>query len=115
MHKIKQASLFLLVAGILWGGIFSPHADAKDLPALQSAVTYAREDVDKAKAEHEKNDQEVARLQQIIDVQKKKLAEENQRLEKAKNNAIASQKRYLETQKKYEKAQSALDDAWNKK
>ncbi|MDO8465176.1 MAG: hypothetical protein Q7S46_07995 [Gallionella sp.] len=115
MHKIKQASLFLFFAGIFAGFIPPPLADAKDLPALQSGATYAREDMNKAKAEHEKNDQEVARLQQIVEVQKKKLAEENQRLEEAKNNAIASQKRYLEAQKKYEKIQSALDEAWSKK
>lgn len=115
MNKIKRVSLTLFVAGVSAGFIYSPLADAKDLLALQSAATYAREGMDKAKAAHEANDLEIARLQQIIEAQKKQLAEENKRLEKAKSNAVASEKQYLEAQKKYEKAQSALDDAWSKK
>jgi len=115
MHKMKQASLFLFVAAAFAGFAFSPLVDAKDLSTLQSAVTYAREDMEKAKAAHEANNQEVVRQQQIVEERKKQLAEESKRLEKAKNNTIASQKQYLEAQKKYEKAQSALDDAWGKK
>ncbi|MFZ2301583.1 MAG: hypothetical protein WAW10_06915 [Gallionella sp.] len=112
---MKRPSLSLLVAGVFAGIVFSPLIGAKDLPALQSAVTYAREDMDKAKTTHEANSQEVVRLQQIIETQKKQLAEENKRLEKAKNNAAASEKQYLEAQKKYEKTQSILDEAWSKK
>ena len=115
MHKMKRPSLSLLVAGVFAGVVFSPLADARDLPALQSAVTYARDDMDKAKTAHEANSQEVARLQRVIEAQKKQLAEENKRLEKAKNNAVASEKQYIEAQEKYEKAQSILDEAWNKK
>lgn len=115
MHKIKQASLFLFAAGVFAGFIFPALADARDLSVLQSAVTYARDDMEKAKAAHEANTQEVVRQQQIVEAQKKQLAEESKRLEKAKNNTVASQKLYLETKKKYEKAQSILDEAWNKK
>ena len=115
MNKIKRVSLILFVAGFSAGFIFSPLANAKDLPALQSAATYAREGMDKAKTAHEANNQEIIRLQKIIETQKKQLAEENLRLEKAKSNAVASEKQYLEAQKKYEKAQSVLDEAWSKK
>lgn len=115
MNKIKRVSLILFVAGFSAGLISSPLANAKDLPALQSAATYAFEGMDKAKAAHEAHNQEVNRLQQIVETHKKQLAEDNLRLEKAKNNAIASQKQYLEAQKKYEKAQFALDEAWSKK
>lgn len=115
MHKIKQASLFLFIAGVFTGFIFPTLADARDLSVLQSAVTYARDDMEKAKTTHETNTQEVVRQQQIVEAQKKQLAEESKRLEKAKNNTVASQKLYLEAKKKYEKAQSTLDEAWNKK
>lgn len=115
MHKIKRFSLPLFVAITFVGVVFPTLADAKDLPALQSAATYALDSMDKAKAAHEANNQEVARLQKIIETHKKQLAEENLRLEKAKNNAVASEKQYLEAQKKYEKAQSTLDEAWRKK
>ncbi len=115
MHKITRASLFLFAAGVFAGFIFPASADARDLSVLQSAVTYARDDMEKAKAAHEANTREVTRQQQIVEAQKKQLAEENKQLEKAKNNTIASQKLYLETKKKYEKAQSTLDEAWNKK
>lgn len=112
---MKQGSLFLFAAVVFAGFIFSPSVDARDLSVLQAAVTYAREDMEKAKAAHEANNQEVVRQQRIIEELKKQLTEESKRLEKTKNNTIASQKLYLEAQKKYEKAQSVLDDAWGKK
>lgn len=115
MPKITRASLFLFAAGVFAGLAFPALADARDLSVLQSAVTYARNDMEKAKAAHETNTQEVVRQQQVVEAQKKQLAEESKRLEKAKNNTIASQKLYLETKKKYEKAQSTLDEAWSKK
>lgn len=115
MPKITRASLFLFAAGVFAGLAMTTLAEARDLSVLQSAVTYARDDMEKAKAAHEANTREIARQQQIVEAQKKQLAEENKRLEKAKNNAVASQKLYLETKKKYEKAQSTLDEAWNKK
>jgi len=115
MPKIKQLNLFLPAAMVFVGFIFSPLADARDLSVLQTAVTYARDDMEKAKVAHETDNKEVARQQQIVENLKKQLAEESKRLEKAKNNTIVSRKLYLEAQNKYEKAQSALDDAWGKK
>ena len=115
MHEMKRAGLSLLVAGVFAGFVFAPLADAKDLSVLQSAANYAREDMEKARAAHEANTQEVVQQQRLVEERKKQLAEENKRLEKAKNNTVASQKLYLEARKKYEKAQSILDDAWGKR
>lgn len=115
MHKIKRVNLFLFAAVFFAGFVLSPSVNARDLSVLQTAVTYAREDMEKTKTAHEANSKEVVRQQQIVENLKKQLAEESKRLENAKNNTVASQKLYLEAQKKYEKAQSALDDAWGKK
>lgn len=115
MHKMKRAGLSLWVAGLFAGAAFFNWAEARDLSVLQSGVTYAREDMDKAQAAHEANIQEVARQQHIVEEHKKQLAEDSKRLEKARNNTVASQKLYLEAKKKYEKAQSLLDDAWGKR
>lgn len=82
---------------------------------LQSAVTYAREDMDKAKAEQEASAQAVTQQQRIVDERKKQLTAETTLLEKAQKNALQSQQKLLDTQKKYEKAQSVLDEAWRKK
>lgn len=82
---------------------------------LQSAVTYAREDMDKAKAEQEANAQAVTQQQRIVDEHKKQLAAETKLLEKAQKNTLQSQQKLLDAQKKYEKAQSVLDEAWRKK
>ncbi|MDD2913901.1 MAG: hypothetical protein PHP70_01140 [Gallionella sp.] len=115
MHKMKRAGLLLWLAGIFAGAVFSHLAEARDLSVLQSGVTYARDDMEKAQAAHEANIQEVARQQKIVEEHKKQLDEENKRLGKAKNNTVASQKFYLDAKKKYEKAQSLLDDAWGKR
>lgn len=89
--------------------------EAKDLSALQSAVTYAREDMEKAQAEQAANTQAVTQQQRIVDERKKQLAAETLLLEKAQKDTLLSQKKYLDAQKQYEKAQSILDEAWRKK
>jgi hypothetical protein len=45
---------------------FSHFAEAKDVSPLQTAVTLAREDMDKAKNEHEANAQAVTQQQQVV-------------------------------------------------
>lgn len=95
--------------------VLTPMAEAKDLSVLQSAVTYAREDMDKAKAEQDANAQAVTQQQRIVDERKKQLADETRLLEKAQKDAQLSQKKHLDMQKKYEKAQSTLNEAWGKK
>lgn len=95
--------------------VFAPMAEAKDLSVLQSAVTYAREDMEKAKAEQDANAQAVTQQQRIVDERKKQLADDTRLLEKAQKDAQLSRTKYLDMQKKYEKAQSTLNDAWGKK
>ena len=95
--------------------IYFNMAEARDLSTLQSAVTYAREDVEMAKSKHEANERAVTQQKRIVDERKKQLAGESKRLDKAQQDVILSEKQYLEAQKKYQKAQSALDQAWNKK
>ena len=94
---------------------FAHVTEAKDLSVLQSAATYAREDMEKAKAEQDANAQAVIQQQRIVDERKKQLAAEIKLLEKAQKNALLSQKKVLDAQGKYKKAQSTLDEAWRKK
>jgi hypothetical protein len=93
----------------------APMAEAKDLSVLQSAVTYAREDMEKAKAEQEANALAVTQQQRIVDERKKQLAAETRLLEKAQKDTQLSRAKHLDAQKKYEKSRSTLDEAWGKK
>lgn len=108
--QIRQVGCIIFLAFI-----FSCVAEAKDLAILQSAVTYAREDMEKTKAKHEANERVVTQQKRIVDERKKQLADESKRLDKAQQDAILSEKQYLDAQKKYEAAQSTLDQAWSKK
>lgn len=101
---IASAVIFLTAAG-----------NVKDLSTLQSAVTYARDNMDKAKAAHQADVQEVERQQQIVADKKKELEEQTRQLNEAQKAADQSSQQYLQTKEKFEKAQSALDAAWNKK
>ena len=101
---IASAVIFLTAAG-----------NVKDLSTLQSAVTYARDNMDKAKAAHQADVQEVERQQQIVADKKKELEEQTRQLNEAQKNTEQAWQQYLLAKEKYEKAQSALDAAWNKK
>ena len=94
---------------------FAHITEAKDLSVLQSAATYAREDMEKAKAEQDANAQAVTQQQSIVEERKKQLAAEIKLLEKAQKNTLLFQKKHLDALKKYEKAQSTLDEAWRNK
>lgn len=107
IHKVICITFFVL--------IFSHTSEARDAATLQASVSFARTEVEKAKAEHEANVQTVTQQQQIIEERKKQLANDVQQLGKAQKNAVASKKRYLEAQKRFENAQSRLDEAWSKK
>jgi len=115
MYRIKRTRLFLLALGVFAGFAFLGSSNAEDLSALQSAASYAWKDMDNAKTLNQANNQEVILQQQVVEDKKRQLAEEEKRLEQAINKAAASQKHYLEARKKYEKAQSALDNVWDKK
>ncbi|HET7831333.1 MAG TPA: hypothetical protein VFK88_00030 [Gallionella sp.] len=101
---ITAAVLFLTAAG-----------EVKDLSVLQAAVTYTRDNMERAQAAHESDTREVQRQQQIVADKKKELEEQTRQLDEAQKNAEQSQQQYLTAKEKYEKAQSALDAALNKK
>ena len=95
--------------------IFSHLAEAEDISTLQTALTLALEDMEKAKGKHEANAQAVTQQQQVVAERKKQLADESSQLTKMQKDADLAWEQYLEARKKHEKAQSALNAAWGKK
>ena len=90
-------------------------ADFKDLSTLQTAATYARDNLDRTEARHRDDVREVQRQQQIVADKKKELDDQMRQLSEAQKNAEQSQQQYQAARKKYEKAQSELDAALNRK
>ena len=82
-------------------------AQAKDVSALQVGVEYARENLDKAEAEHNANQQRVSESE-------KRLAQAQKTLTEDRQKAAASKKNLEASRMKYEKAQQLLDQAWKK-
>jgi predicted nucleic acid-binding Zn-ribbon protein len=80
-------------------------AQAKDVSAQQVGVEYARENLEKAEAEHKSN------LQQVADSEKR-LADAQKRLAEDRQKAAASKKNLDEANAKYVRAQQLLDQAW---
>jgi len=80
-------------------------AQAKDVSAQQVGVEYARENVEKAEAEHKGNLQRVADSEQRLSEAQKRLAEDQQK-------ATTSKKILDESRAKYTRAQELLDQAW---
>lgn len=80
-------------------------AQAKDVSAQQVGVEYARENLEKAEAEHKEN------LKQVSDSEKR-LADAQKRLEEDRKKAVASKKSLDEANDKLIKAQELLDKAW---
>jgi uncharacterized protein (DUF3084 family) len=80
-------------------------AQAKDVSAQQVGVEYARENLEKAEAEH-KDD-----LQRLSDSEKR-LADAEKRLAEDRQKAATSKKRLAEASAKYARAQQLLDQAW---
>jgi hypothetical protein len=114
--RIMPAIKFCKLACIAATAIFlSAPAYATDLATLQSAVAYAQDNMEKAKFAHQTDVQEVQRQQQMVADQKKKLEEQTRQLNEAQKNTEQAWQQYLLAKAKYEKAQSALDAAWNKK
>jgi hypothetical protein len=95
--------------------ILSSFAEAKDISTLQTALTLAREDMEKAKDKHEANAQAVAQQQKIVEQRKKQLADESSQLDKMQKDTKQALAQYLEAQQKYKKAQANLDEAWGTK
>ncbi len=80
-------------------------AHAKDVSAKQVGVEYARENLEKAEAEHKGNLQRVADSEKRVADAQKDLAED-------RRNAAASKKALDDAKVKYTKAQELLDQAW---
>jgi hypothetical protein len=80
-------------------------AQAKDVSAQQVGVEYARENLEKAEANHKDN------LQKVTDSEKR-LADAQKRLEEDRRKAAASKKDLDEANAKYARAQQLLDQAW---
>lgn len=98
MVMLKLGLAFLLIS-------MASLAQAKDVSAQQVGVEYARENLEKAEAEHKDN------LQKVSDSEKR-LADAQKRLEEDKKKAIASKKSLDEASAKLIKAQELLDQAW---
>jgi hypothetical protein len=80
-------------------------AQAKDVSAQQVGVEYARENLEKAEAEHKGN------LQRVADSEKR-LAEAQKRLTEDRQAVEASKKKRDDASAKFTKAQELLDKAW---
>ena len=80
-------------------------AQAKDVSAKQVGVEYARENLEKADAEHKDS------LQRVSDSEKR-LAEAQKRLTEDRQKAEISKKNLEESKAKYSRAQELLDQAW---
>ena len=111
MHLLRVQS-FCIISLVC---IFSSLAEAKDIGTLQTASSLARENMEQAKLNHETNVQAVTQQQQIVAQLKKRLAEESSRLDQMQKDTKQALEQYLEAQRKYEKAQSNLDEAWGTK
>lgn len=80
-------------------------AQAKDVSAKQVGVEYARQNLEKAEAEHKGN------LQHVTDSEKR-LSDAQKRLAEDKKKSEESKKSLDEAKAKYAKAQELLDQAW---
>ena len=93
-----------------------PHfAAAQEVSALQTALSLAKQDLDKAKENHETNTLAVSLQQKIVVEKKKQLEDESKILEKITKEAKLAHQLYLDAQKKYAKAQANLEAAWSNK
>ncbi len=92
---------------LLFGVFLSGNAWSEDVSALQTAVRIAKDEMDRAQKERDSIRHQVADEEQ-------ELTELKARLEADKKRAVESANRYLESKKKYDKAQAALEKAWKK-
>ena len=95
--------------------IFPNLANATDISTLQTALSLGRENMEKAKIEHDAKVKAVTEQQRIVAERKKQLADESSLLEKMQKDAKQAWEEYLNAQKQYEKTQADLDAAWGKK
>lgn len=90
---------------LLFGTFAAGNAGSADLSALQTAVHLAREEMGSAKKERDADARRVS-------ADEKELVRQKAQLEADRKKAARSSTRYLESKKKYEKAQQALEKMW---
>lgn len=89
-----------------------PVAHAKDVSAQQAGVEYARQEVEKANAQHKSDLDEVADAEKLLEQRKKAYELQVKQLADDRKKAELSKKRLQEANAKYSRAQAILDQAW---
>ncbi|TXT25012.1 MAG: hypothetical protein FD134_1256 [Gallionellaceae bacterium] len=92
---------------MLLGAFATGSAGGAELSALQTAMHIAQDEMERAMKERDADARRVS-------VGEKELERLKLQLEADRKKATQSANRYLESKKKYDKAQSALDKAWKK-
>ncbi len=87
-------------------------AQAKDVSAQQAGVEYARQEAEKADAQHKSDLQDVADAEKLLEQRKKAFELQTKQLADDRKKAELSKKRLQEANVKYNKAQAILDQAW---
>jgi len=93
----------LVAALIFFGPAFQ--ALARDVSQEQSAVQYARQEFEKAEAEHRADVEQAAQTRKALEPLKKQFEEEQKK-------ASLSEKNKQQAKARLEQAQQALDRAW---
>ncbi len=102
----NQIALAVLLLG------FASIAQAKDVSAQQAGVEYARQEVDKADAQHKADVNDVAAAEKLLEQRKKAYEQQVTELELNKKKAELSKQRLQDANAKFSKAQAILDQAW---
>ncbi len=102
----NQIALAVLLLG------FVSIAQAKDVSEQQAGVEYARQEVDKADAQHKTDVDDVAAAERLLEQRKKAYEQQAMELELDKKKAESSKQRLQNANAKFSKAQAILDQAW---
>lgn len=87
-------------------------AQAKDVSAQQAGVEYARQETEKADAQHKSDLKDVAESEKLLEQRKKAFEQQTKQLADDRKKAELSKKRLQEANEKLNKAQTILDQAW---
>gem|GEM_PF-2016723 len=98
------------LAILLFAFVFS--AQAKDVSAQQAGVDYAKQEVDKADAQHKANLKEVSEAEKLLEQRKKAFEDQTKVLAEDRKKAELSKQHLQEANTKLNKAQAILDQAW---
>ena len=98
MRSVQMVAALILAAAAI-------HAPARDVSREQSAVQFARQEYERAEAEHKADAERLAQTRKAMDALKKQLDQEQKKAglsEKAKQQAKA----------RLDQAEQVLDRAW---